>query len=149
MSVLFRAASDPVMCPAEELGSFLSGRRLWVTLVFPLGACRMEASVPGSQEWVFSLFPKASNLEPAACFSFPILCFCVFVHVDACASNMSRIPCLECQFKYCLLQAAFPECPVPGSALGAFSAVTPSPCDHGVNSWKAGTVSSFPHLLPP
>lgn len=155
MSVLFCAASDPVMCPAEEPGSFLSGGGLWVTLVFPLGACRGPVGwrplrlVPRNGSSLSC--PKASNLEPAACFSFPILCFCVFVHVDACASNMSRIPCLGCQFKYCLLQAAFPECPVPGSALGAFSAVTPSLCDHVVNSWKAGTVSGaryLPELRP-
>lgn len=152
MSVLFRVASDPMICPAEEPGSFLSGRELWVTLVFPLGACR------GPVEWRPLCLvprnglsrPKASNLKPAACFSFPVLCFCAFVHVDACASDMSRIPCLGCQLKYCLLQEAFPEYPVPGSALRAFSAVTPSLCDQ-VTFWKAGTVSSvcyFPELSP-
>lgn len=129
----------------------LSGGELWVTLVFPLGACRMEASVPRSQEWSSLSRPKASNSEPAACFSFPVLCFCAFVHVYTCASDMSRIACLGCQLKYCLLQEAFPERAVPGSALRAFSAVTPSLCDHVVNSWKAGTVSSvcyLPELSP-
>ena len=40
---------------------------------------------------------------------------------------------------------------MPGSALGAFSAVAPSLCDRVVNSWKAGTVSSaryLPELRP-
>ena len=148
MSVLFCAAS----VQQRNLAAFW--RRAVGDACVPAGVCREPVGwrplclVP--RNGLLSC-PKASNLEPAACFSFPVLCFCAFVHVDTWASHMSRIACLGCQLKYCLLQEAFPECPVPGSALRAFSAVTPSVCGHVVNSWKAGTVSSvcyLPELSP-
>lgn len=76
MSVLFRVASDPMICPAEEPGSFLSGRELWMTLVCLQGACGMEASVPGSQEWSLSesLQLRTSSLFFLSCFVLLRLC---------------------------------------------------------------------------
>ena len=148
MSVLFCAAS----VQQRNLAAFW--RRDVGDACVPAGVCREPGGwrplclVP--RNGLLSC-PKASNLEPAACFSFPVLCFCAFVHVDTWAFDMSRIACLGCQLKYCLLQEAFPECPVPGFALRAFSTVTPSLCGHVVNSWKAGTVSSvcyLPELSP-
>ena len=88
--------------------------------------------------------PPTQNQQPV----FPFLS-CASAPLFMC--TLVRPICLGCQLKYCLLQEAFPECAVPGSALRAFSAVTPSLCDHVVNSWKAGTVSSvcyLPELSP-